>query len=214
MEHGAPLNSDDAAWARRQDKRWAAISAVKKSSTYVELLVMTSTTNDDDEEILRPMTPDPRDRSRSKRTWEKSVMSWRRSISLNITSTRPHAWKDVCLIKCFRFLGYIVPFCSDGPFLALQHGNDMLRPLGYGMAPCQMVTADTSYVVWQSRCRGPGHFIAVATSFRYAKLRFTVFDDGLVSESTEFPTGDSVFKVVLAWAASQESHLDVLGGTS
>ena len=54
-------------WCRRQAKRLAAVRAVKASKDYTGCAV-------------RPATPDPLDRSVSKRCWEKSVQEWRQAL--------------------------------------------------------------------------------------------------------------------------------------
>ena len=75
LRHASPVDSP---WPRRQLKRDNAINHVKRSRDYVEMLLQESTKQR--EELDRPPTPDPRDRSKSKRQWESSVKAWIYSI--------------------------------------------------------------------------------------------------------------------------------------
>ena len=73
--HAPPADSP---WPRRHLKRDNAIKHVKKSKDYVEMLLQESTRQR--AELDRPPTPDPTDRSKSKRQWEASVEAWIYSI--------------------------------------------------------------------------------------------------------------------------------------
>jgi hypothetical protein len=75
LRHAPPADSP---WPRRHLKRNNAINHVKRSKDYVEMLLQESTKQR--EELDRPPTPDPRDRSKSKRQWEASVKAWIYSI--------------------------------------------------------------------------------------------------------------------------------------
>ena len=55
---------------RRQIKRQAAVAAIKNTPAYI--VVKTKG--------IRSPTPDPENRNISKRSWERSVMEWRKSL--------------------------------------------------------------------------------------------------------------------------------------
>jgi len=71
----APATEED--WQRRTDKRSLAVATIKASPEY-QLYV----SNRDHETISvpAPVTPDPDDRSVSKRSWEAGVMRWRSTL--------------------------------------------------------------------------------------------------------------------------------------
>ena len=75
LRHAPPADSP---WPRRHLKRNNAINHVKRSKDYVEMLLQESTKQR--AELDRPPTPDPTDRSKSKRQWEASVKAWIYSI--------------------------------------------------------------------------------------------------------------------------------------
>ena len=66
----------DEVWRRRICKRSATVRAVKSSPQYAACLTRTP-------------TPDPCDRSVSKRRWEAGVASWRRALR---EQARPIDW--------------------------------------------------------------------------------------------------------------------------
>ena len=63
----AQLNDSEAIWNRRVAKRLASVRAAKASPAYALCSV-------------RPATPDPFDRTVSKRMWERSMQEFRRSF--------------------------------------------------------------------------------------------------------------------------------------
>ena len=63
----ACVNEDDTIWRRRLAKRLAGVCAVKASPDYAACCV-------------RPTTPDPSDRTVSKRRWERSMQEFRRAL--------------------------------------------------------------------------------------------------------------------------------------
>ena len=69
---GEPGDGD---WARRIRHRSNAVDAVKRSSDYDSMVRLDSV--DRLSATLRPRTPDPLDRTLSKRHWEMSVQDWR-----------------------------------------------------------------------------------------------------------------------------------------
>eukprot|EP00973_Karenia_brevis_P095469 12427481-Karenia_brevis.AAC.1 len=77
-DHGSCNKSDDAEWERRLRKRWDGIAAVQKHGLYVEIMLKCITGQRSEE--LRPNTPNPRDRSVSKRNWEASMIQWRKDL--------------------------------------------------------------------------------------------------------------------------------------
>ena len=66
---GAIEVDDEETWQRREAHRTAGVVAVKRSRQY---LIVT-----EDTENARPKTPNPRDRTLSKRGWERGVQVWR-----------------------------------------------------------------------------------------------------------------------------------------
>mmetsp|Transcript_121105 Transcript_121105/g.241237 ORF Transcript_121105/g.241237 Transcript_121105/m.241237 type:complete len:249 (-) Transcript_121105:169-915(-) len=65
-------------WRRREEKRQAAVLAIKASLEYQELL--SSRARGEPGVDVVPGTPDPIDHTTSKRAWEASVMQWRNAL--------------------------------------------------------------------------------------------------------------------------------------
>merc|ERR1712039_379949 len=65
-------------WQRRIQHRSAAVHYIKSTATYQKLAVARE--QGLAEAATRPRTPDPTDRSVSKRDWEKSVQKWRSEL--------------------------------------------------------------------------------------------------------------------------------------
>ena len=63
----AQLNEDEGIWRRRVAKRLASVRAAKASPAYASCSV-------------RPATPDPFDHTVSKRSWERSMHTFRRNV--------------------------------------------------------------------------------------------------------------------------------------
>ena len=55
---------------RRQIKRQAAVAAIKNTPAYIVVKARGR----------RSPTPDPEDRTISKRSWERSIMEWRKNL--------------------------------------------------------------------------------------------------------------------------------------
>ncbi len=91
----------DVAWARRIHHRSNGVDAVKRSSDYdsmvrLELADRLSPT-------LRPRTPDPLDRTLSKRHWEMSVQDWRVRLRRLRDTTRDAATRAESVPKQLEF---------------------------------------------------------------------------------------------------------------
>ena len=69
LSRAAPPIASDSDWDRRHQHRIAGVGYVKSTAQYI---------NYGDG---RPKTPDPMDRSLSKREWEKSVQLWRSALA-------------------------------------------------------------------------------------------------------------------------------------
>ena len=69
---GANEVGDEEVWERRTAHRLAGVVAIKRSAHY---LAVTEDTGN-----ARPKTPDPRDRTLSKRKWERGVQVWRAKL--------------------------------------------------------------------------------------------------------------------------------------
>ena len=68
------LNQDSQLWARRLEKRTSAVQRMKTLEIY-SLVSMVRTREGDWDGA--PRTPDPEDRSVSKRAWESKVCEWK-----------------------------------------------------------------------------------------------------------------------------------------
>ena len=64
-------NLCDREWQRRLEKRTTAVQIVKMRPLYVQALGTPG---------ARPLTPDPGDRSCSKRTWEHRYVEWKKAL--------------------------------------------------------------------------------------------------------------------------------------
>ena len=69
---------------------------------------------------------------------------------------------DICLPQSLRKLGFDVPIVSNGPFRALTHGNEFLRPFDASLSLEQASSLSPGpYVVWSAvRTDSVGHFSA------------------------------------------------------
>ena len=76
------LNDEDEDWETRLGHRMRCYAFVRRSPDYIDMERLRS--NGFINASQRPRSPDPEDRSVSKRAWEKQVMRWRRAL------------KDVC----------------------------------------------------------------------------------------------------------------------
>ena len=74
------LNFDDAECEKRLQKRLDVVKAQKRSYEYIRVLVAASV--DEAVDARRPQSPDPRDRTASKRQWESSMRRWRLSLTI------------------------------------------------------------------------------------------------------------------------------------
>lgn len=72
---GKVLNADETVWRRRCETRHQGIVLMKTNDLYFQAMWAAHEKN-----IARPRTPDPFDRSTSKREWEKNMMIWRKEL--------------------------------------------------------------------------------------------------------------------------------------
>ena len=72
---GSPATEED--WLRREQHRRAGIMSIKRHDIHYEALAKWETTNGRMTATERPVTPDPLDRSYSKRQWERRMQQWR-----------------------------------------------------------------------------------------------------------------------------------------
>jgi hypothetical protein len=148
---GTPVPADDAEWQRRQSKRAASVAAIKRTPEYQRCQALDS---------LHPVTtgilsPDPFDRTVSKRSWEKEMMDWRHALRAMADVWRPAL--NCCLLKSLWSLGVPVPLTRDGPFFALLDGNMLLFKFHLSLQPIvaeEIVVGQ--YVRWHA-----GHFVGV-----------------------------------------------------
>lgn len=85
-----PVTEEDR--ARRQQHRVAGVCAVKGKQEYVRFKEMRDT-GTLPVMLDEPLTPDPYDESMSKRTWEATMMNWRKSLHcFAAAGDRQHAW--------------------------------------------------------------------------------------------------------------------------
>jgi hypothetical protein len=201
------LNTNEIEWTHRMKKREDGVRAVKSSPEYVEMLIMLSTGEMDEAE--RPLSPEPVNRTLSKRTWEQGMMTWRDNIKVSITSSRLSRSTDVCFAKCLRFMGYLTAFGTSNPFCALSDGNRMLAPLGFGLAPWFSKPDEGDYMMWQRH----GHFLAIVchSARESGTLRYKVFDGSAVRAATDLKELDGalLYKVVPEAQASYDVQFDV-----
>jgi len=82
VKQSEPDTSEDT-WMRRIRRRSIGVATIKRSADYIDLMVTRSTQNEDDpsDGIL---TPDPEDRSLSKRAWESSMQEWRDVLRMRL----------------------------------------------------------------------------------------------------------------------------------
>ena len=72
----ANVNVVDADWAERVRKRIICIELIKASDLY-----LTPWSASTQEPI--PTTPDPYDRSKSKRVWERGIQKWKKELQIH-----------------------------------------------------------------------------------------------------------------------------------
>jgi hypothetical protein len=72
---GEVLNADETVWRRRCETRHQGVVHMKTNDLYFQAMWAAHEKN-----IARPRTPDPFDRSTSKREWEKDMMRWRKEL--------------------------------------------------------------------------------------------------------------------------------------
>ena len=160
---------DDAEWDRREHKRLSAVGYVKATEMYSRLLVVSGTGELADNR--RPRTPDPFDRTLSKRHWERKCADWRMSLrSINqefgptpMLGDDSTGYMQVCLVNALRRHGIPVVAPRDGPFWALRDGNTFLMPFGMELVHIgHRPLPRGRYVMWTpSSDQSHGHFVAV-----------------------------------------------------
>ena len=84
---GVEVNQDKQEWEQRVERRTYAVSLMKNTDLY-RLASMVAAIEGDDG---APRTPDPRDRSTSKRVWEAKVWKWKADMH---TFCEDHGYKQ------------------------------------------------------------------------------------------------------------------------
>ena len=102
----------------------------------------------------RPRTPDPYDRSFSKRRWENLLFAYKKvSQQLYYMSERKAdgVVGELGLVSALHNIGYtVIPF-KDGPLWALRDGNIMLDYFQRRLSPVSASTARANpgqYILW------------------------------------------------------------------
>ena len=145
-------------WERRIAHRTTGVLAVKDTSIYLDCLRLDDSLGGAIRH--RPLTPDPSDRSISKRNWEQGMMAWRRSLAVFAGSATRH-WlvdsalpsgdhhaRDASLVLALAALGFPSAQVHDGPFWVLRDGNALLAPHGRRLVPANLRTlVDGDYLL-------------------------------------------------------------------
>ena len=137
--------------ARRESKRITGIRAVKQTEIYTRALLLAS--ESDELERARPLSPDPYDRTVSKRSWEALMQRWRNALCV-FAARDTGPWncdvsgeaitdcvapqcspRDICLVHALRAHGFPVQVNRDGPFWVLRDGNAFLAPFAHHIIP-------------------------------------------------------------------------------
>lgn len=145
---------------RREASRWSVVATVKRGNAYVSTLLVSSTGHLSDEQ--RPLTPDPLDRSMSKRTWEAMVKHWRQRLihiheldaqdpnTVSVMKDRPTELSNICLLKCLKILDFAPPVTRSGPFWIRKDGNEFLKPYGMKFVHCTKdAVCKGKFVMWR-----------------------------------------------------------------
>lgn len=134
-------------WVRRHQKRLASVAAIRKTCEYCFCLGMGT----GDHHSKRTPSPNPYDRSISKRAWENLIMQWRKDLK-NLSKIEQR-YDDTSLLQSFWQFGIMVEVTRSGPYWALLDGNVMLAPFGYTLQfvdACDLKAG--RYIIWQSDC--------------------------------------------------------------
>ena len=153
----APAASEED-WQRRLAHRTTGVVAVKDTTIYLDCLRLDETLGG--AVRVRPTTPDPSDRSISKRNWEQGMMAWRRSLAVFAGSATRH-WlvdpalpsgdhhaRDASLVFALAALGFPSAHVPDGPLWVLRDGNSLLAPHARRLVPANLRTlVDGDYLI-------------------------------------------------------------------
>ena len=152
--------ADDAGavWRRKQDHRERGVAGVKATAMYLDSVVLAAESVETN--VRRPATPDPRDRSISKRSWETAMVVWRRRLAEFVGSGGAHwlvdagvevevaRFRNICLVSALRLLGYDVAANRSGRLQVVGDGNTLLAPFGKHLVPANLRTAeDGEYIL-------------------------------------------------------------------
>jgi hypothetical protein len=148
---GTPAPASDADWQLRQAKRSASVVAIKRTSEYLLCQALDRT-----RPVPNRMTsPDPFDKTISKRGWETGIMDWRSGLRAQANLYAPSL--NCCFLKSLWSLGVPVPVTRDGPFHALLDGNMLLLDFDLSLEPILAeAVVPGKYVRWHD-----GHFVGV-----------------------------------------------------
>ena len=122
-----PVNVNENDWNHRLGKRTAAVEAVYKSVGYK---IFVQIKDEPSNHRVRPISPNPHDRTLSKRHWEYAIQCWRNAIATFVRDS----YQNGCLVVAMNRLGFPVPLRRNGPFRLSPDGESMLEPFGYGIA--------------------------------------------------------------------------------
>ena len=148
---GTPVPASDADWQVRQAKRSASVVAIKRTSEYLRCQALDRT-----RPVPNRMTsPDPFDKTISKRGWETGIMDWRFGLRAQANLYAPSL--NCCFLKSLWSLGVPVPVTRDGPFHAFLDGNMLLLDFDISLEPVLAeAVVSGRYVRWHD-----GHFVGV-----------------------------------------------------
>jgi hypothetical protein len=110
----------------------------------------------------------------------------------NLNNAFDHGFHYVCLIDSLRALGFHVPYSRSGPFMALQDGNEFLKPFNRQLVRLSS-HADPghgAFVVWQA-----GHFFAAKSTPTDTVLLGEVPSPGMTFSEMSVHAGVVLFKV-------------------
>ena len=192
-------------WQRRLAHRTTGVLAVKDTSVYLDCVRLDETLGG--AVRVRPATPDPSDRSISKRTWEQGMMAWRRSLAAFVGSATRH-WlvdpalpsgdhlaRDASLVFALAALGFPSAHVPDGPLWVLRDGNALLAPHGRRLVPANLRTlVDGDYVLATPTLFVPLR-VAASRPWRWAGALPAARADAAVMQD---PASLRLFRIVLS----------------
>jgi hypothetical protein len=205
---GALGPAGEAEWQHRLVKRTTSVAAIKQTPEYLRCRALELT----HPIANRTMSPDPADRTISKRKWETRIITWRNGLRDEANLFGPTL--NICLLMSLWNLGVPVPVCGDGPFFALLDGNALLIP--FNLALEWSATKDVAvgrYIRWHNN-----HFVAVEVFDTHIELHdrgestsFFHLEDVVVDCTTTFfhlvqAPGSEIFDIMFS------PNYDRLGG--